>query len=108
MSYPRKRARVAEVIERRAASALAAPYQSNVSEWQRLLATLRVRKSSSSLTDDEHLKARMQLGDLLETVQHRRVEFKLAMQDHPMTGALADLEKSLSRLTDDLRAELRT
>jgi putative lipase involved disintegration of autophagic bodies len=108
MSLQYKRAQVAEVMERKAAWTLAAPYRSGVTEWHHLLATLRVRKTAASSTEDEQLQARLKLGELLETVQHRRVEFNLAMQDYPMTGALADLDRSLSRLTDELRDELRS
>lgn len=64
-------------------------------------------KSGAGFSEDEHLKARIELGELLAAVQRRRVEFTLAMQDHPLTGALGDLERSLFRLTEDLRNELR-
>lgn len=108
MPHSHKRAAIADVAERRAAKAAAAPYQANVAEWQRQLARLRVLKTGASFSEDEHLRARLQLGELLETVQHRRIEFGRAMGGPPLTGAIADLERSLDRLAGDLQRELRS
>jgi len=87
---------------------LAAPFRDSIFEWQVQFARIRLRKLAAHSNAEDRDQAQLDLGELLEVVQHRRLAFERAITGHNARGSLTDLRKALERLTEQIAEELRS
>jgi len=104
----RTRATNEAVRDKRITGELAAPFKDSIYEWQVQFARIRLRKLAAHSNEEDRVQAQLDLGELLERVQHRRLAFERAIAGHIPRGSLTDLRKALARLTDQIAEELRS